>query len=887
MYKTLRKVLLLFLISIAVVCGSLFAVACGDDDKDDDKGDEGAKVTYSVTVTVTPDAGVALTSLKAQWYSGDDPASDPIALSSTGLASVDLDAGNYVVDLVGVPDTATYTKASVTATAPTATINVTKKPSGNPDGNPDGDPVLPTKLSTPTDLDISDGVLTWTGDDNASSYDVYLAITAVAAGSVVASDLTVTSYTIPIDLESGDYYYSVVAKGDGADYSNSDRSVSKHYNVPEVLGDTLDTPVGVKRSGREISWTGVEHALSYNVYFSTDEYDDGKLIAKVKDTSYTIPEDLDLGVYYYSIVAQGDGVEWGYSEKSNLVRYAVLPAVDGSAVLPGGAGTEHWYPTGDGWKHSSGAPYTIDALGNYYIPVKFQVGAYDTVTWADVIKFTAPEDGEHTYVFSWDVNDFYAISYKNGDYDIIYNSQDISVEDRCLDDSSEYGSIVFSLLKGEEVTIILQYQDRTWALANGDDVKYSFTITAGDPIAKGSIYDPFEIYDIEGTHSVPEGYDKSEAYFALPFSMESATYEVTFGSGLTVYVLQNGRNSNPVEILSGGIFAVEEYVNGPYIYVTTSSGADIEFTLEKVALPGSADDPIVLEKDVETSYTFVSYTSAWFTFTPAASGFYNVSFSTYVTIYKSVIDGYGEDMVCDLDSNRSVVYLEGGVKYYLSLGPDYENPEVSILVTDAEAGDEGTVTNPAELTEGSKSLTLPEDSGAVYLVYHASATGALSIVTDNVSVYVSVYSDINYSQNVDQYFVNNNYDVPYFDVVAGDTLYIRVYTYESINSVNLTVSFLASLDAPVASVSGNTISWTSVDGATGYAIYLYYDYGYASGSYAIVSDIDVGENTYDLSTLIGQEFFSGESYTIWVVALGDYENKANANSNKVTYTVDD
>ena len=147
MYKTLRKVLLPFFLVLVLVCSSMLAVAC----KPEEEGEE--KVTYSVTVTLDSGVeGVTLTSLKAQWMSGTTAASEQIALNAEGKASVELKSGNYTVELIGVPATAEYTKASVTAAKPDATIKISKKAPVGPNAQ---------KLDAPTQLKVVDGTLSW------------------------------------------------------------------------------------------------------------------------------------------------------------------------------------------------------------------------------------------------------------------------------------------------------------------------------------------------------------------------------------------------------------------------------------------------------------------------------------------------------------------------------------------------------------------------------------------------------------------------------------------------------------------------------------------------------------------------------------------------------
>lgn len=216
MYKTLKRAALLFLLTLAVVCGSVFLAAC-DDPVVDNNTDGDEKVTYTVTVT-SEVSDIALTSIKAQWLlSNYEPASDEIALDENGKASVELDATSYTVMLIGVPvSKATYIAANVTALSPDATITL-KATS-----------VSPTALAAPEDIEISEGVLTWSAVSNADGYEIYKGDEKVATVGKIT-----LKYIIPTDLAPGTYLYTIVAKGDGVHYADSEKSVPATHTVDD------------------------------------------------------------------------------------------------------------------------------------------------------------------------------------------------------------------------------------------------------------------------------------------------------------------------------------------------------------------------------------------------------------------------------------------------------------------------------------------------------------------------------------------------------------------------------------------------------------------------------------------------------------------------------
>ena len=455
-------------------------------------------------------------------------------------------------------------------------------------------------------------------------------------------------------------------------------------------------------------------------------------------------------------------------------------------VTPEG-GSEHWYPSGmgGGWQHEEGDPYAIDSTGAYEIPVKIEGTGWNAVIYADVLEFTAPEEGEHSYIFSWDTTDDFAISYLNA---YVY---DIDVDDDCLINDDENGTLVFSLTKGQKVTIVLLYQDYTWEADENSDIRYVFTVESGDPISEGSIYLPYEIDDFEGTHTAPEGV--TEAYFALPFNWDEDSFEVTFGSGIQLSVLQYGRNSDPVAKASGDTFTPAQY-NKSYLYVTAPAGTQISFTLTKVVTPGSASLPIELTKDQEESYEFTGWNNAWFTFTPAQSGYYRVT-ATYenengagvngVNVYAALDGGYGSGQIADTlyASGRCDVYLESGNTYYLELVNNWGNT-ITIKVTDTPS-EEGGIASPKALSDGRNEV---EDKTQKYYTYTATTDGYVVFSSNaEYGANLTVYSDAHYSVSAE---ADYGRFVTYY-VESGDTLYVFVDADEaSVDKLVLDVVYL-------------------------------------------------------------------------------------------------
>ena len=118
MQKRFKKLIGVLVLAFAMVfCAGLAACDFGSDPE---------KGTYSVTVTCD-DAGFDFTTIKAKW-TGSKTSSSEIALGTDGKASVSLEAGDYTVSLVGVPEGYSYSPKSVTKDAPSATIALIEVP---------------------------------------------------------------------------------------------------------------------------------------------------------------------------------------------------------------------------------------------------------------------------------------------------------------------------------------------------------------------------------------------------------------------------------------------------------------------------------------------------------------------------------------------------------------------------------------------------------------------------------------------------------------------------------------------------------------------------------------------------------------------------------------
>ena len=110
----------------------------------------------------------------------------------------------------------------------------------NNDKNPQKDPV---KLAAPANLQVAGWTLTWTAVANASGYKVDVDGTAYdAAGAIYSLSALITP--------GNTYQIKVMAKGSGANYTDSDWSAVKSHTVP--VPELLYDPSGVANFEIEI-----------------------------------------------------------------------------------------------------------------------------------------------------------------------------------------------------------------------------------------------------------------------------------------------------------------------------------------------------------------------------------------------------------------------------------------------------------------------------------------------------------------------------------------------------------------------------------------------------------------------------------------------------------
>ncbi len=661
MNKSLKRLLLLFALICVFVCGTVFAVACTDGGGSGngtitgggEGGDGEETVTYSVTVTT--ESNVDLTTLKVQWMSGTTEASEKIALSADGKASAELDSGNYTVVLSGY-DTAKYTAedASVTATAPGATIVLTAKTH-----------TVTVVVTNSTGVDIPADVKAqlYNGTQTVGSPVALTQIGAAITGVPYGSSYTVGLIGLP------DYFAAVAAKPVG------DESTVTF----ELTLATVDYKINVAVTGEDAH--AIADTLTVAFYkddtvvegFDEVEVKDGVATASLLAGAYTVKVNgLDAaveGAYY-----ECDDVTVSITEHTATVTLTKIIYTITLEELPVNIQKEDIANL----TVTFGSGITAVAFVEGTAEISAPAASYSTVTLAGSQKSI---DGVLTEALTAENKESgLRLGLKNtpfvnpGDFVITTGADgtaDISVTGHTPQDQPEVTELLYTFkwevfgsgdsiavgnTSGSDNPITFVSGEISYILRNSQRVEFSLNHTPTGvhkfilnlavkaAPAKGDIMNPIDVSAIDGVYTLPEGSELTEAYFRLPTLSGNKTYDLkSAGEGVEVYSLGTSPMKNPPETLkveNGGSMNLvpwDVYNSAGtlhnYVYAklsdTAEPGTVLTFEVEVHLDPGASPaKPIVLQLDIAAEHTFPNDNSGkpvWFSFTPSEAGDYRFS----------------------------------------------------------------------------------------------------------------------------------------------------------------------------------------------------------------------------------------------------------------------
>ncbi len=237
------------------------------------------------------------------------------------------------------------------------------------------------KLSKPTNLTMSEGVLSWDPVSNASSYKVVL-----TNGNSDSHSGSYSSTTNSITISKTDLRESqtiqVQAIGDGL--TKADSVFSDPYNT-----FVLDAPV-VTATTEGIAWTKVNNATSYTVKI-------GDYKKVVTGTALNLSEaDVPAGIYAVTVTANGDLIHYFESDESQAISVKLLS----KPVI-----SENEAGTGVSWKSvTSAADYEVRVDDGNLVQVGSATRNYDVsfkTSGIHTISVRAVGDGVTTVTSGW------------------------------------------------------------------------------------------------------------------------------------------------------------------------------------------------------------------------------------------------------------------------------------------------------------------------------------------------------------------------------------------------------------------------------------------------------------------------------------------------------
>jgi fibronectin type 3 domain-containing protein len=193
-----------------------------------------------------------------------------------------------------------------------------------------------TLNATPNDAAVT---LTWTKATGATSYNVYWAkaspVVPGGAGVTKIDGLTALSY-MHVGLTNGDkYYYIVTAVNSGGESEASTETSATP--MPASFGAPMNLAATRGDTQVQLSWSPVQSAASYNVYWSKTAgvVPGGSGVTKIDTplitaTSYTHTGLVNGDTYYYVVTAVVMGVESAPSDEKSARPLPTAPPAPGT-----------------------------------------------------------------------------------------------------------------------------------------------------------------------------------------------------------------------------------------------------------------------------------------------------------------------------------------------------------------------------------------------------------------------------------------------------------------------------------------------------------------------------------------------------------------------------
>ena len=570
------------------------------------------------------------------------------------------------------------------------------------------------------------------------------------------------------NLEAGHTYYIVVNVTTALVTAEFGFNITDH--APSyAAGTSFATAIGVG--------INEEHPISYNdqnVYF--------KYTSPITATYYVYTTG-DLDTYGEIYNSNYDTLDWNYDsgENTNFLMaytleegetyYFVVTVLDGVMVGDISFYVATEYPD---FTDGSSYPFAFPAIENieYNVP---DIGDY-------VYYEFVPTNTATYYIYSIGEADTYAEFY-NSDYEMIGYDFDAGSNLNFL--------IELELTQGQTYYLVTYWEGDT---AHTD---YSIIFSTSGINETGTYFDTSILVDMsEFTVSIEEV--NQTLYYQFTPSVSSYYNISSYGEYITYGAIYLDTGSGYLQLAEN---IGNENWNNFYIYIELEAGVtyyivtymadiaevgnySIDFDDYSCYFGSTLDFAIPLEEDVPRTINTYTWPDLFLSFTPMVSGnyrFYSTGeYDTYALLLGDIIlaenDNSGED------NNFSITaYLEAGVTYYLcvEMAVYGEMGEFDVYVTSvvvSEPGDSCFTAIPIDITQA-QNLYM-SDLQMTYYVFTAQETGTYYIYTNGSN---DTYAAL-YNVNEELLIINDDLgnDLNFlieFDLQAGETYYIGLYTY--------------------------------------------------------------------------------------------------------------
>jgi hypothetical protein len=267
-----------------------------------------------------------------------------------------------------------------------------------------------TQLSTPAAFTAtpsgSSVNLSWSDVSNETGYKVYWnAINDFGSAALATTTAANAGTYTKTGLSNGPWYFWVVAVGDGVTYSDSNPASA---SATVSSGATaLNAPAGVTlgtatSSTQPLTWTDTNSSPNengYKVYYNTVNTFGSATLATTtaaNGTSYTVTGLSASTLYYYWVVAQGNGTTTADSSASTVASGSTSGATGSYLAITTGNLTES--PTGT-WNSASAGGTGVSTLalaGDGYIEMQ-----YLNATTNNKICLGLDNDSSNEFYTSW------------------------------------------------------------------------------------------------------------------------------------------------------------------------------------------------------------------------------------------------------------------------------------------------------------------------------------------------------------------------------------------------------------------------------------------------------------------------------------------------------